>query len=194
MKHTIEINKGALAAVSLFSSKKDVRYYLQGVYVETGPKGAILVATNGHAMGILHVADDCEVSAGIIPAELIANALKISKGDKLSLTIDTDPPATGQPMYTLAGLHAQGIDGKYPEWRRVVPTDEPSGMAAQFESELVTRFGKAALLLGVKHTALNIAHNGAGNAARVTIKARPEFLGVMMPYRAVASADMPDWF
>ena len=194
MKHTIEINRGALAAVALFSSKKDARYYLQGVYVETGPKGAILVATNGHAMGILHVADDCEVSAGIIPAELIANAIKISKGEKLSLTIDTEAGEGSRPMYSIAGMGMLGIDGKYPEWRRVVPTGEPSGVAAQFESELVTRFGKAALLLGVKHKSLNIAHNGAGNAARVTIKARPEFLGVVMPYRVEASADMPDWF
>ncbi len=31
MKHTIEVNKGALSAVALFAAKKDVRYYLRGV-------------------------------------------------------------------------------------------------------------------------------------------------------------------
>lgn len=107
MKHTIEIDKSALAAVSLFASAKDIRYYLHGVFLETGPKGAFLVASNGHSMGILHTADYCDVSAGIIPAKLIADAIKISKGEKLFLTIDTeagDGPCTRLPVWLCLGL------------------------------------------------------------------------------------------
>lgn len=195
MKHTIELRKGALSAVALFAAKKDARYYRHGVFIETGPKGAILVATDGYALAAMHAPADCEVSAGVVPIELISNAIKTSKGDKLYLTIDTDhPTATGQPMYTIAGMHAQGIDGRFPEWRRVVPTCEPSCVAAQFDPELVSRFGKAAKLLGKKSTSVCVAHNGPEQAARVLIDSSPDFLGVIMPYWRKANTDVPDWF
>jgi len=193
MECTIETTKGAFSAVAMFASKKDVRHYLRGVHLETGPTGAVFVATDGHALAAAHVAGDFEESAGIIPAELVAIVRKVTRG-ALSITVDTEAGEGSRPMYSVAGMAMVGIDGKFPDWRRIVPTGEPSGIAAQFDPELVARFGKAAKLLGRKSTGIVVAHNGPEQAARVLVGCRPEFLGVMMPYRYSGGAEMPDWF
>ncbi len=193
MECTIEISKGAFSAVAMFASKKDVRHYLRGVHMETGPTGAFFVATDGRALAAVHVAGDFAESAGIIPAELVAIVRKGTRG-ALSITIATEAGEGSRPRYSVAGMAMAGIDGKFPDWRRLVPTEEPSGIAAQFDPELVARYGAAARLLGRKSTGIVVAHNGPERAARVLVSGQPEFLGVMMPYRYSGGAEMPDWF
>lgn len=49
------VNPKYFAAINLFAAENDVRYYLCGVYIEPHPeKGAVIVATNGHIIGIIH--------------------------------------------------------------------------------------------------------------------------------------------
>ncbi|HCK4895383.1 TPA: hypothetical protein N0H42_000458 [Pseudomonas aeruginosa] len=44
-----------LAAVSLFMAHNDVRYYLNGISIEPASQGGVLlIATNGHHIGVMH--------------------------------------------------------------------------------------------------------------------------------------------
>ena len=107
------------------------------------------------------------------------------------LTIDTE--AGDGPLYSIAGMAMLGINGKYPNWRSLVPAGEPSGVAAQFDPVIVAQFGKVAKLLGKTPYAVGIAHNGKEHAARVNIDSRPSFLGVIMPMRCDVPDSLPDW-
>ena len=52
----ITIDRNALKAVSRFAAIKDIRYYLQGVLIESTPLQTRLAATDGHTLAV-HRAD-----------------------------------------------------------------------------------------------------------------------------------------
>ena len=190
--NTITIEVNALKAIMLFTADvKEVRYYLKGIHLETGPEGARLTATNGHVLAAHFIPGRFMVSDGTIPGDLVANALKIS-GKATALDIEIEAGAY-RPFYTLAGLRAEAIDGRYPDVMRIIPQSAPSGQCAQFDPEYVARWGKAAKLLG-KGKYVGIAHDGPHNAALVDV-GREDFFGVMMPRRQDGGAlpTVPPW-
>ena len=187
--NTITIEANALKALMLFSSVKDVRYYLQCVHVETGPAGARLTATNGHVLAAHFIRGEYEVSEGIITSDLLANALKIAgKVAKIEICIEAGPY---RPFYTVLGLRAEAIDGKYPNTSQLFKLGEPSGMAAQFDPQYLAILAKAAKDLG-KPTRAHINHNGPENAALVSF-GRDDFIAIIMPMRSESSGIVPAW-
>lgn len=70
------------------------------------------------------------------------------------------------------------IDGKYPDWRRVIPKSV-SGEAAQIQAEYIGDFGRVAELLGTKYPMIH--HNGSSGGAIVNNLGAA--LGVVMPMR-----------
>lgn len=55
MTEIILKNPAFLAAASLFVSKEETRYYLNGVLIEPAPQGGVfLVATDGHRLVCFH--------------------------------------------------------------------------------------------------------------------------------------------
>jgi hypothetical protein len=91
-----------------------------------------------------------------------------------------------------ARLPFEPIDGKFPEYRRVLPTNTPKGLAAQFDPALLARLGKAAAALKCKH--IMVHHDMPGASAMVTIRGCEDFVGVVMPLRLDAKdAPRPSW-
>ncbi|HJW82451.1 MAG TPA: hypothetical protein VJ396_09425 [Acidiferrobacterales bacterium] len=194
MQFTIETDLNTLKAVCLFKSAKDKRYYLQGVHLETGPEGARLTATNGHYLAAVFIPGAYPVTEGIISGGMLDALLKIiGKVPAVEILVDH----TGAiPVYSIGGLTKPGIDGRFPDVRRVIDVAPSDGIGAQFNPEYVALFGKAAKLLGRSPGDVCIVHNGRGMAARVHVLGREDFLGVLMPMRT-ASEDEPEcppWF
>lgn len=131
----IKLPDGAVEAMrkaAPFAAKEDVRYYLKGINWENNH----IVGTNGHALCVVEIAEGFDGSM-ILPAECVGN---IPDGvDKVEIA---DQGAT---------FHAPGIavtirkiDGRFPDWRRVVP--EPTGDAIYVESgDLLATVGKVSL-------------------------------------------------
>lgn len=151
--YNFAIRADLLEETSLFMSNEKTRYYLCGVAIDfrEGRKGARLVATNGHILGLMH---DTEAARGdndtsspydlpIVSAETIAahkTAAKVAKNLKgpLWLTIKGDG-VSARAAYIVANsacdaiarnegttLVWQGvvnplIDGTFPNYRRVLP-------------------------------------------------------------------------
>lgn len=97
MKFQIDFN--ILKALNVLTAK-DIRYYLNGVYVEINQNGAYFVATDGHKMGIYHnneIKSDAPIEH-VIPSTLIDQASKVIKNISL---IDLDL----SPMIEINYLH-----------------------------------------------------------------------------------------
>ncbi len=169
----LTITKEQLQTVALFAAQKDVRYYLEGIYVKAHNGAALMVAVNGHMMGILRLelGEDDQAPEGegiIIPNEAIALAIKATKkGHKIEIT----PTSIGAISY-------KPIDGHYPDFMRVVPK-ELDGVLAHFDPEYTMAFKKAAVLIGSNY--IQIMHNSTG-ASLVHI-GNENFVGVLMPMR-----------
>jgi|SRR3990172_5043381 len=186
MNATIQLDAAKLRAVSLFSSTKDIRYYLNGVYVEACATETRMAATDWHVLAVVRSTEmngmaACPEISLIVPGSVIASALKfLPKGENhVSLFLDD---GKWTMVSNGARLPFEPIDGKFPDYRRVIPTKEPEGEAAQFDPELLMRFKKAAKAMGTKEPPI-IHHDVPGSAALVTIGGCSDFAGVIMPLR-----------
>jgi DNA polymerase III subunit beta len=145
---TYQIPRDLLLAVAQASAKDDIRYYLNGVALEFRTGTTYMVGTDGHIMLVgCHRVVEQEAMAGeiILPLDSVLAACK-AKQAMLELQFDD---TTRQ--FTLGNVIGKTMDGKYPDWRRVVPafTDD-STVRVQLNLALGKPFLAAAKALGMK--------------------------------------------
>ncbi len=173
----IEISLTVLKAVNEFASKEETRYYLNGVYVQSTDEGLTYVATDGHTL----LAHNHEVNGEwrgelIIPKDVIKN-LKPGRGVETGI-LDDKGNGKFSIQFDSQEIGFQAIDGTFPDWRRVLPT-ESSGESAQFNGLYLAKYEKVAKLLGGSPV---IHHNGLGSAL-VTFKDLHDTVGAIMPIK-----------
>ena len=149
-------------------------------------------------MGIMNIPGKFHEASIIVPRHLIDN-LKIAKRGPQDIEIDflpgnlnsTDPKALRDVVVTdqQGSINiAKELDGKFPDYRRVVP-EKASGEPAQFNPELLMRVQKACQLLGDKTFA--VSYNGNNPSFSVV----RNLVMVIMPWRQEDKLAMvtPDW-
>lgn len=194
-----------IAILKLFAATKDPRFYLNGINLEVGAKETLLVATDGHRLGCFRVKSEQPAVAApltdiIIPNELLKQ-LKPAKGGAVEITIgEKGTPGSSVRPITLshAGMAMSGetIDGRFPDFRRVIPSTV-TGEPAQFNPLYLGTLGKAYTLLhGNKPPLVGIGYNGA--AAALIDLGDEDFVGVLMPLqggrRPLAPSAPPIWW
>ena len=117
--------------------KSDVRYYLNGVLLEVTDKGRYYVATCGHKLVAIRESrqeDDIE-GQYILPRDVILG-IKIQKAGRNPVEYADLDVSGAKPKldYCGTGTVFSCIDGKFPDWRRVMPT-KVSGEVAQFNPD-----------------------------------------------------------
>ena len=194
MSATVNIQARAFAAALKCASKQDVRYYLNGAYLDF-PKGRI-VSTTGHVMFIGKI-EAATLPPVIVPRDLIESALrsltkKARESDQtIAVTITTEA-ATAVTLDTGKGsFTGQAIDGRFPEYERVVPLT-PSGEIGQYDADYIATCADAlrAYTGEYRLRAWIVQHNGESSAALMTGR---DCLCVVMPVRAGDSADT-EWY
>ncbi|WP_443698731.1 DNA polymerase III subunit beta family protein [Pseudomonas sp.] len=146
MEYLARVNPKYFAAMALFMAKQDVRYYLNGISVEPHPDGgAIIVATDGHRLAVIHDPDGwcskqfivggiksplltaCKQRARLLPCEgpaalwigthgcVVARLPAMEAGQKAEHQEPTD--LFGE--LCLYACKTSIVDGKFPDWRRV---------------------------------------------------------------------------
>jgi hypothetical protein len=181
-----------------FISTEETRYYLTGFYVEPHHhKGCLIVATNGHAMGIFHDVDGACSAPGII---------RLNKPTLLACLHEKRPRA-GTPALKELSLVVRGsnafvyrfansgkgtrrliamqddavIDGTFPDWRALIPAAGGQSEPASFNAELLRRFSH--LREGDKaRSVITVMATGPETPA-IVITGRKDFFGVVMPIR-----------
>lgn len=190
------INLRVLAALVPFASKDEVRYYLNGVCVEIDERGVTYAATDGRVF--VAYRDDLPPDADsnrllgtfIIPTPH-CKPFKVGKED--SGLAKMFGAARLTLAYNFVDMTFAPIDGVFPDWRKMIPKEPPSGEIGQFNPTFLGELAKfsKALDLGLPV----IAHNGAERPARVWFPVHPHVVVVIMPFRAAGVADMqtPHW-
>ena len=178
---------GVLTAMAHLASKKDIRYYLNGVLMEVNNDYIRCVATDGHVIGVFQQknmgGDQGEPFSVIVPHDVID---KLDK-KKLQHTL-----IKNGDDYVIDNIGFKGIDGKFPDYERVFKMDKVSGQVAQFNPDFIARFVKVGKAFGMKRPMPVISYNGE-KSALVSI-GKDNFVGLMMPYRSEAPMDfVPTW-
>ena len=192
----ITIDYAIIKALLTAAPKKDMRYYLNGICVDASKDTVVLVATDGHMMLSFPVSADAiedRINGQFIIDRVDLDAIKPAKAGKHTLPLIIEVDDKG---YTISGATKAVntlVDGKFPDWRRVVP-QTLSGELAQFNLELLSRINDIRKVLGQDEYATTIHHNGR-SCARVT-GLKHDALMMLMPMRNDATqgdAPIPSW-
>ena len=149
--------KGLIEKTSFAMAQQDVRYYLNGILMEITASSIKLVATDGHRLALSELSLESGVGEDrqiIIPRKAVM---------ELSRLLDTgDSPAqcemsqnhlrveTGSLVFT-----TKLIDGKFPEYQRVIPVDGNKIMQVQRET-LKQSMSRIAILSNEKYRGIRL--------------------------------------
>ena len=129
--HVSQAALGQLIEKTHFSmAQQDVRYYLNGMLLETGQGRLRAVATDGHRLALCQVGvegsiDDQQV---IVPRKGVLELQRLMSGDG-DLELEVGP---NHVRVQLDGIRftSKLIDGRFPEYERVIPKESSNELKA----------------------------------------------------------------
>ncbi len=125
---TFKINQEKL--LSLFNkthfsmAQQDVRFYLNGLLLETEPNKIKAIATDGHRLAASEVSIDKKQlvkTASIIPRKAIHELIRLLEGSE-DVRAEIGPNSISLAFNDLSFI-TKLIDGKFPDYNRVIPTN-----------------------------------------------------------------------
>lgn len=196
----LSINAEYVRLAQGFCSTEDLRYYLKGVQVEPHPsgKGVLIIATSGLVAGIFY--DRTGIADRNYLLELdnpTIAALKIGRGEKKNriLTIKNDRlTVTHQKGHELhIKPNAIEIDGTYPDWRRIIPSEfETYQSAPTIDTLLLKPFTAACKSLCDKSGVVMLTSSPDRGPISCRIH-HADFMGVIMQMRDDVEGATVDW-
>jgi len=190
MTTIIHIQQSTLDAMLLIAAKNDIRYYLNGVYLEWDHERTRAVGCDGHKLAVHYQFFQDNQGAGsiIIPRDVIERLPKRPKNDAI-VSITCTGLEDSKRWAIVAGgvtINFTPYDDKYPDWRRVTHGIKTSGEAAGFNLDYLMSFEKAGTILGGGKlrvgSRVRVHHNGRDGAI-VTLDGIEGFAGVVMPLK-----------
>jgi DNA polymerase-3 subunit beta len=133
--HSIAVSQAVLARLlekTHFSmAQQDVRYYLNGLLLETAGKALRAVATDGHRLALCEVTledDKAPEQQVIVPRKGVLELQRLMSGEG-ALTVEL---GTNHVRIQLEGIRftSKLIDGRFPEYERVIPQDNSNSLVA----------------------------------------------------------------
>ena len=127
---------GRLIEKTHFSmAQQDVRYYLNGMLLETGGKYLRAVATDGHRIALCEaevVGGSLDEQQVIVPRKGVLELQRLMSGEG-SLNIELGP---NHVRIQLDGIRftSKLIDGRFPEYDRVIPKESSNELNADREA------------------------------------------------------------
>ncbi len=137
---------------------QDVRYYLNGLLLDIGEGLLRAVATDGHRLAIAEIPVETGDTARqvIVPRKGISELLRLLGSGDEEVIIDVGSNAI-QITLPEVRLTSKLIDGKFPDYRRVVPRGEDSDKTVVVDRELVRQaLARAAILSNDKYRAVRL--------------------------------------
>lgn len=194
---TVNIYRNKLKAASRFMAVQDIRYYLNGLLIESNPMQSRIVATDGHTLFATRddaKGDNVGTFTGIIGSDTVKTILSwkatYKSANDTPVVITTPDDTAGEHRATWCGNICvfRLIDGKYPEYQRVVPASIDAGISF-FQPEYLLRCTKAAIDLNTSAKGMfsfKCAQDGTGIAVF-----SPQSFAVLMPIKTDV-ADVAD--
>ncbi len=142
--------KRLLQLVQFAMASQDIRYYLNGMLLVLDGKQLRVVATDGHRLSYAETQLENEVEARevIIPRKTVIELSKLlgEVEDPVELRIGSN-----QVTITLPGteLVTKVVDGKFPDYQRVIPANQPRHLKANRQS-VMQALQRAAILSNEK--------------------------------------------
>ncbi|HVL91647.1 MAG TPA: DNA polymerase III subunit beta [Actinomycetota bacterium] len=116
----------AVAQVTKAASHDEARPILTGVLLEAGAKTLTLVATDSYRLAVREIDWTAPGIEGkrVVPARALVEAVKAAEGEsEIKITLGESQVSVEAGGRTLV---SRLIEGEFPNWRQLIPTDIPS--------------------------------------------------------------------
>ena len=143
-------------------AQQDVRYYLNGLLLETGGKTLRAVATDGHRLALCEAQleeGDLPEQQVIVPRKGVLELQRLMSGEG-HLAIEL---GTNHVRIQLDGIRftSKLIDGRFPEYDRVIPQDTSNSMGAD-RSTFRGALQRTAILSNEKYRGIRLIIRNGG--------------------------------
>ena len=139
-----------LGLVQYAMAQQDIRYYLNGLLMVVEEKQLKLVATDGHrlAFASLELAADLPRQEVIVPRKTVLELSKLLADSDDEVKVEVSP---AQAAFTFGSIElvSKLVDGKFPDYTRVIPTQHKNRLQIERES-LRQALQRAAILSNEK--------------------------------------------
>jgi DNA polymerase-3 subunit beta len=151
--------RSLLAQVEYAMAVQDIRYYLNGVLLAMNGHTITLVATEGNRLALAQATVEAELpqTEVILPRKAVQELLRLLHDDA-----SADSPvemrfAPAQARFTAGGvaLTTKLVEGKYPDYRRVIPANNPQTVTVPREA-LLASLQRAALMTNERFKAVTL--------------------------------------
>ncbi|ACJ26864.1 DNA polymerase III, beta subunit [Shewanella piezotolerans WP3] len=114
--------KSLIDATQFSMANQDVRYYLNGLLLETEGNVLRAIATDGHRLALSHRMIEASLPEKqvIVPRKGVLELMRSFEGDELDVTIAIGDNAIRATTAT-AVFTSKLVDGRFPDYRRVLP-------------------------------------------------------------------------
>jgi len=153
--------RGAIERIAFAMAQQDVRYYLNGLLFELAGDRLRTVATDGHRLSMcespaaLPAADEVQV---IVPRKGVNELARLLDADESSCAVRIATNhvqiATGSLRFT-----SKLIDGRFPDYTRVVPTESTRTLRVDRET-LRQALTRASILSNEKYKGVRLGMSG----------------------------------
>jgi DNA polymerase III subunit beta len=139
-----------LGLVQYAMAQQDIRYYLNGLLMVVEEKQLKLVATDGHrlAFASLKLAADLPRQEVIVPRKTVLELSKLLADTDDEVKIEVSP---AQAAFSFGSIElvSKLVDGKFPDYTRVIPTQHKNRLTIEREA-LRQALQRAAILSNEK--------------------------------------------
>ena len=143
--------RGLINRSSFAMAQQDVRYYLNGLLLEIDPEQTRTVATDGHRLALSQIAHSAEVEEArriIVPRKGIQELQRLLVEEEAPITLSLGKNHV-QVRMTGLQLTSKLIEGRFPEYQRVLPEQE--GDLARMDKALFKQaLGRVSILCNEK--------------------------------------------
>jgi DNA polymerase-3 subunit beta len=150
--------KKLLSRVQYAMAVQDIRYYLNGMLLSVQGKRLVVAATDGHRLAVDATDLESEATQGldvILPRKTVLELAKLlaDNEEPLEIQVNQSQVVFRRPEFE---LRSKVVDGKFPDWQRVVPVghDKLFAIPRQRLSQSLTR---AAILTNEKYRGVRLA-------------------------------------
>ena len=157
LKRLIDLTQFAMA-------RQDVRYYLNGLLLEVTPQQVKAVATDGHRLAVAQLDAETGVEESksiIIPRKGVIELARLLTGEDVELKVRVGSNAVRMTIDDVR-FSSKLIDGKFPDYGRVVPDLEQCDKRLSMDRESLRQcLVRASVLSSDKHRTVRLTL-GAG--------------------------------
>lgn len=147
-------------------ANQDVRYYLNGMLMETDGKQLRSVATDGHRMAVCTVATETDMPGKqiILPRKGVMELMRLLDSPDAEVVLQIGQSNLRAVVNNFI-FTSKLVDGRFPDYRRVLPQNSSKFLQASCE-ELRQAFSRAAILSNEKFRGVRV--NLINNEMRIT--------------------------